>query len=38
MDANVIIENLLERIKVLTKENAFQQAKIQELEQGDQNG
>jgi hypothetical protein len=32
MDANLIIDNLLERIKVLTKENVFLQAKLETIE------
>ena len=33
MDANKIIENLLERIKVLTRENAFLMAQLQTIEE-----
>lgn len=33
MDANLIIENLLDRIKVLTKEVAFLTAQLQVIEE-----
>lgn len=36
MDANKIVDNLLERIKQLTKENAFLLAQLQTIEEQNQ--
>jgi hypothetical protein len=38
MDGNKVIENLLERIKGLTKENAFLIAQLQSIEEEKKNG